>query len=149
MIILCFEVHQGIFVQIFFCSALLHITSLTAALGVMSHGSFNKLNCKKHERDQVSMSLIQVWYVRCETFGFEIILVELYTLSSVVIHSLHFVYLFISLYPSPFLSYSFRMNIRNLVTISSFSILPSTFFLYIFYFIIIWQYLLRFAIVIL
>jgi len=116
MIILCFKVHRGIFVQIFFWSAVLQITSLTAALGVMSHGSFNKLNCKKHGGDQVSVSLIQVWYVRCEAFGFEISLLALYSLSSVVIHSFHFVYLFVSLYQSPFLSYSFRMNIRNLVT---------------------------------
>jgi len=120
MIILCVKVHQGIFVQIFFWSAVLQITSLTAAVGVMSHGSFNKLNCKKHEGDQVSMSLIQVWYVRCDAFGFEIILMALCSLSSVVIHSLHFVYLFVSLYPSPFLSYSFRMNIRNVVTLSFF-----------------------------
>lgn len=122
MIILCFKDHQGIFVQICFWSAVLQITSLTAALGVMSHGSFNKLNCKKHGRDQVSMSLIQVWYVRCEAFGFEMILMEVYSFSSVVIHSLHFVYLFVSLYPLPFLSYSFRNNIRNLVTLSFFSI---------------------------
>ena len=86
MIILCFKVHQGIFVQICFWCAILQITSLTAALGVMSHGSFNKLNCKKHEGTQVSLSLIQVWYVRCEAFGFEIIWIELYSLSSVVIH---------------------------------------------------------------
>jgi len=120
MIILCFKVQQDIFVQIFFWSAVLQITSLTAALGVMSHGSLNKLNCKKHGGDEVSMSLIQVWYVRCEAFGFEIILLELYSLSSVVINSLHFVYLFVSLHQSPFLSYSFRMNIRNLVTPSFF-----------------------------
>jgi hypothetical protein len=124
-------------VQICFWSAVLQITFLTRALGVMSHGSFNKLNCKKHEGDQVSMSLIQVWYVRCEALGFEIILMELRSLFSVVIHLLHFVYLFVSLYPSPFLSYSFRMNMRNLVTLSFFSVLPSTFFLYIFYFVII------------
>jgi hypothetical protein len=97
MIILCFKVHQGIFVQICFWSAVLQITSLTAAVGVMSHGSFNKLNCKKPEGDQVSMSLNQVWYVRCEAFGFEIILMALYSLSNVVINSLHFVYLFVSL----------------------------------------------------
>jgi len=120
MIILCVKVHEGIFVQICFWSAVLQITSLTVALGVMSHGSFNKLNCKKHEGDQVSMSLIQVWYVRCEAFGFEIILMELCSLSSVVIHLLHFVYLFVSLYPSPFLSYFFGLNIRNLVKLPFF-----------------------------
>jgi len=92
MIILCVKVLQGIFVQICFWSAVLQVTSLTAAHGVMSHASFNKLNCKKHEGDQVSMSLIQVWYVRCEAFGFEIILMELCSLSSVAIHLLHFVY---------------------------------------------------------
>ena len=95
MIVLYFKVHQGTFVQICFWSAVLQVTSLTAALDVMSYGTFNKLNCKTHEGEQVSMSLIQVWYVRCETFGFEIILLELYSLSSVVIHLLHFVYLFI------------------------------------------------------
>ena len=60
------------------------------------------------------MFLIQVWYVRCEAFGFETFLMTLCPLSSIVIHLLHFVYLFVSLYPLPFLSYSFRLNIRNL-----------------------------------
>lgn len=121
---------KGIFVQIYFWSAVLQITSLTAALGVMSHGSYNKLKCKKHEGDEVSMSLIQVWYVRFKAFGFEIIWVTLYSLSNVVIHLLHFVYLLVLLYPSTFLSSSFRRNIRNLVTLSFFSVLPSTVLLY-------------------